>query len=270
MIGRFKKRKMDWRMPALVILALYGIILYAAAFRKIDGHHFEMALQPEKILLFFMIEEVYLFLQQYKTSKSRSILPFKNKKLAVNMIIFLFIASTVGYTVERFNHRFVILKYLAGKMGLAPQKDYSLLANEEKRPLEIPRGKGMIVPAWQADEIEGVVDFIEKNTKPNDPVFTFPELGNYNFWFDRPFVGRFPIVSFSWVDEGWHRELVNDLIRTKPRYAIMTYFRHRVFPAALYFRYEKNRRMYKEVADYISHHYKVVKNFPSLAIYQRK
>ena len=41
-------------------IAVYGLMLYAAGFRKIEFEHFEMALQPEKILLFFMLEEAYL------------------------------------------------------------------------------------------------------------------------------------------------------------------------------------------------------------------
>ena len=48
-------------MVSLISVAVYGLILYIASFRAIWGHHFEMALQPEKILLFFILEETYLY-----------------------------------------------------------------------------------------------------------------------------------------------------------------------------------------------------------------
>src|SRR3989338_5308462 len=61
LVYRIKKHKLNWEIYPLVAIAVYGLILYTAAFRKIEGHHFEMALQPEKILFFFILEEVYLF-----------------------------------------------------------------------------------------------------------------------------------------------------------------------------------------------------------------
>ena len=128
----------------------------------------------------------------------------------------------------------------------------------------------MVVPAWQAEEIEGVTKFLQENTAPDEPVFTFPELGNFNFWADRPFVGRFPIATFSWYQDRWHRELVADFKKTQPRFVVMTNLGHRTFPAALYFKYEKNVRKFNEVTQLILDHYTVVKSFESVSIYKRK
>ncbi|MBN1870276.1 MAG: hypothetical protein JW847_06870 [Candidatus Omnitrophica bacterium] len=47
-IWRIKNKTFDGEMTALVCIALYGVVLYIGAFRRLDGHHFEMALQPEK------------------------------------------------------------------------------------------------------------------------------------------------------------------------------------------------------------------------------
>ena len=56
---------------SLICIAVYGIILYAAAFRKVEGHHFEMALQPEKLLLFFIIEEAFLFFRRKESLQGK-------------------------------------------------------------------------------------------------------------------------------------------------------------------------------------------------------
>ena len=153
---------------------------------------------------------------------------------------------------------------------ISQEKDLGLLKDVEKRPLNIERAKGMIVPLWQAQEIEGVTKFLQEHTGPEEAVFTFPELGNFNFWADRPFVGRFPIATFAWYHEKWHRELVADFKKAQPRFVVMTNLGHRTFPAALYLRYEKNARKFNEFTQLILDHYTVVKSFESVSIYERK
>ena len=83
-------------------------------------------------------------------------------------------------------------------------------------------------------------------------------------------MGRFPIATFSWYQDRWHQELVADFKKTRPRFVVMTNLGHRTFPAALYFRYEKNVRKFNEVTQLILAHYTVVKSFESVSIYKRK
>ena len=40
------------------------------------------------------------------------------------------------------------------------------------------------------------------------------------FYTRRPWVGRFPMVTLSWMDEGWFAEYETALERNPPRYAI--------------------------------------------------
>jgi len=267
---RLKRKKGDGGILSLVCLAAYGMILYFASFRMIQGHHFEMALQPEKILLFFLAEEFYFFLKNSKFKKIK--LKLLKKPLTVNILGFFVIAligSSLGYSIARYNHRFPVFK-MAKNAFVGKQEDLSLLAGEEKRPLRIERGKGMIVPSWQADEIEKITDFLKVNTRPDEKIFSFPEVGNFSFWADRPFVGRFPIATFSWMDERWARELFRDLKAAKPKYVIMTHVGHRTFPAEWYFRNPKNIIHFKEVTDYILAHYNLKESFSSVGLYQLK
>ncbi len=307
LIYRVKKNKLNWEIYPLVTIAVYGLILYAAAFRKIEGHHFEMALQPEKILFFFILEEIYLILlnvrrSYLKTSKNLSFpnvlvgnpqqihlgpdeaitgpptktfggdnLRISSRKIVagINLLILIFAVSSITYSFSRYNKRFPAIQWVMNKIT-GKEKDLSLLKDIPKRPLNIERGKGMVVPVWQADEIEGVTKFLKENTAPDEAVFTFAELGNFNFWADRPFVGRFPIATFSWYQDRWHEELVADFKKAQPRFVVMTNLGHRTFPAALYFRYEKNVRKFNEFTRLILDHYTVVKSFESVSIYKRK
>jgi len=263
LVYRIKKYKLNWEIYPLVTIAVYGLILYAAAFRKIEGHHFEMALQPEKILFFFILEEIYLFLVNVRTKVSRKLV------YGMSFLILIFAVFSITYSFSRYNKRFSAIQWVVNKIT-GKEKDLSLLKDIPKRPLNIERGKGMVVPLWQADEIEGVTRFLKENTAPDEAVFTFPELGNFNFWADRPFVGRFPIATFSWYQDRWHEELVADFKKAQPRFVVMTNLGHRTFPAALYFRYEKNVRKFNEFTHLILDHYTIVKSFESVSIYKRK
>jgi hypothetical protein len=256
-VFRIKKNKCNWEIPVLICLAIYGIILYIGAFRKIEGHHFEMALQPEKFLLFFMFEEVWLYL--------------KNKKPAVIFcFVFFFVVGSLGYAIQRYDHRFAMFKWIKKEVFQQKVKGLSLLENMESATLHLERVDGITVPKWQAEEIQGVVEFLEKNTGPDEAVFTYPELGNFNFYADRPFVGRFPIATFTWMYQPWHEELLADFKKSKPEYVIMTNLGHRTFPHVWYFRNPKNKEWFELLTRLILDNYEVVEVFSSVSIYRRR
>lgn len=255
-----RNNKLNPESSGLIAIAIYGIILYIAAFRKIEGHHFEMALQPEKILLFFLLE-VFLL-----SSAVRAKAPV----FLINCFIFVLLASSLGYAFARYNHRFFAFQFLRDTIMGKDTAYLRPLAGIESRPVNIPRAKGMVVPAWQAQEMEEIVAFLEKNTKPDEVVFTYPELGNFNFWADRPFVGRFPIATFSWMDDRWHEELLADFENAAPRYVIMTNLGHRTFPQEWYFRNTNNIAKFNTMTKLILENYRSIKTFESVSLYERR
>jgi len=275
-VWQIKKGRFHKNLSSLVCIALYGLILYAAAFRKIEGHHFEMALQPEKLLYFFIAEEIFFFLKTRKeeiSSKLRMVgrvrMPWKAlaKVYFINFLFFALIASSLGYAIARYNNRFPAFQWTKN-FFLGNVKDLSPLATEKAVTLDLERASGLVVPLWQAEEFVGVTDFLKKNTKPHEVVFCFPEVGNFNFLADRPFIGKFPIVTFSWMQESWAQQMMQQLEATRPRYVVMTKVGHRTFPEVWYFRYPKNRERFWRVTDYIMANYKPVQVFNSVAIYQ--
>ena len=279
-VYRKRNNTFNGQTSSLACIAIYGVVLYLTGFRRLDGHHFEMALQPEKILFFFILEEVYLFVTKMRsqeigrvkevTCRGWRYLAERKKIYLINFLIFAFIGSSLGYAFTRYNRRFVMAKLLGNKFGYRHDKDLSLLHDIKKRAVNIKKAKGMIVPVWQAEEIEGIVGFLEENTKPEETVFTYPELGNFNFWANRPFVGRFPIATFSWMEDAWHKELVSDFKKAAPRYVIMTNLGHRTFPAEWYFRNKTNIKKFNEITELILNNYSVVRSYESVSLYERK
>lgn len=277
---RIRKHRLDWEIPVSTTLGVYGLVLFFASFRMIEGHHFEMALQPEKILLFFLIEKAYLFLLEKKDTVMASLKGVRDKGperlnalgkvYAFRLFVVVLIGTSLGYSFGRYNHRFTAFKLVRCAVAHRDIRELSPLRGQETRTLNLERVKNMTLPRWQADEIEGVVGFLKGHTKSGEAVFFFPEVGNFAFWADRPFVGRFAIGTSSWVDERWHQELVAAFKKARPRYVVMTHIGHRTFPAAIYFRYPKNILKFKEVTKLILDNYSPIKSFESVAIYQRK
>ncbi len=279
-VQEIRRKRLSNTHVFLVGMAVYGLILYLAAFRKIEGHHFEMALQAEKFLLFFLFEEMFFFFQSVKAKQKLQLKLLalgetglnwqKAKLLAINFIFFAFVISSLGFSIQRFERRFTVVKWVKKNIFHQRVEGISLLEKEETEVLRLKRADGMIVPRWQAQEIREVVRFLEDNTRSDEPVFTYPELGNFNFWADRPFVGRFPIATFTWMSDPWHRELLADFQKTRPRYVIMTNLGHRTFPDKWYFRNPQNRERFNTFTKLILDNYEPVKAFESVSIYKRK
>jgi len=203
-------------------VAFYGLIMYICAFRKLGAAQFEMALQPEKILLFFMLEHVLFTLgaqlDYFRKLKQKNIID-QTKVFGICFLIFAFFMSSAGYAIARFNHRFFAYQYVKAKITGKDTKSLIPMSDQETEVLSLKRLVGLNVPAWQAEELKQLIQFFNKNTRPDEPVFMFPEQGAYSFILDRPFVGRFPMVSFSWIGgKKWHEELFSDLKNTNPEH----------------------------------------------------
>jgi len=261
---------------SFVCVFFYGLILYIFAFRKLGSSHFEMALQPEKILLFFLLEVVFLTLLEKKNLFKVQVLSgplaikkyLKIKILLIYFICFSFIGSSIGYAVARYNHRFFSFKYIRNLI-IRKKEDLRPLAGDKSKRLTLERAKGMVVPVSQAEDFEQISEFFQKNTMPREPVFMFPEIGSYSFIVDRPFVGRFPMVTFSWFGGNWHEELFQDLQEVRPQFAVIPKELAPRFEK-VYFLVQENRKKYHQVLDYVYNNYDLVQSTPTLNIYKSK
>ena len=269
------KKKAQATHLGLLSLTLYGGVIFYAAISNLYGARHEMALQPEKIVLFFIFEGAYLLALEKRRNFMAHAAPVdvRNRNnikcWLVNAVIFFFVAFSIGYSLDRYNKRFFAFKFLKNLAAGKPFSAVQPLDPAESKALTIERARGMVVPAAQADELETVVNFIQKNTKPGEAVFMYPELGAYSFLAGRPFVGRFPMATFAWFNEDWHKELFAQLTTQKPRVAVVA---KSFWPdqEKIYFAREDNRRKYDEVMNLIRAHYDLVLTAPESYIYVLK
>ena len=263
-----RQRQFTWVHAFLVGVMFYGLVLFAAAFRKIEGHHFEMALQAEKFIYFFLMEVVLFWGWSRLTARHASGSARQPWAYFAALLIFF---SSMAYAFQRFDQRFTMVKFIEREVFHQKKvKGLSLLEDQPTAALNIERAHGHIVPRWQEQEIREVVDFLRANTQSNEAVFCFPEVGSFNFWADRPFVGRFPIATFAWMYEPWYQELFKDFQKTKPHYVVMTHVGHRTFPQLWYFRNPRNKERFEEMTKFILDNYVEIKSFESAGIYERK
>ncbi len=244
----------------IICLGSYGLIMLLSSLRAPWASQFEMALQPEKILLFFCLEEVFLSFRNLRREGSavtKGIKRFFYQKSFVIGLLTMVILSSMGYAIQRLNHRFW------GRKNLVP------ILDQATTTLTLRRLNGMTVPTKQADEIKQVSQFFEDNTRPGEPVFMFPELGIYSFIVDRPFVGRFSMITLSWFKDSWHREIVSDLTKSLPNYAVLS----KILPESFeqtYFKRAENKQFYDEVMEIIHRHYHLELETSNLQIYKLK
>ncbi len=257
LIFRFQKnRGITPQEKSITCLGIYGLILYLSAFRNIQASQFEMALQPEKVLLFFLFEDVYLYLKT-KGEEFRERFSIKNNKAVLaRMFLIALIIISLGFSIQRFI-----------RMMQKDQKNLKLFEAEHPSTLSQERLKFLTLPLSQAQEFEAVTRFIQTHTQPHEPVFMFPELGVYSFVVDRPFVGRFPMVTSSWLNPQWHEELLDALKTEKPHYAVLSKTLPDYFQT-IHFHQPQNRVYYETVRNFILKNYHIVQKTSDSYIYE--
>lgn len=273
---RIKNKKVDKTDMAIVCLAVYGIIMYNSSFRGIWAAQFEMALQPEKILFFLFLERFYLFLKDKKnilvqTKVATHVLSWRQRigLGGIYVLLALFFLSCIGYSVDRYNKRFYAFDFLKSEVFKTHKARLVPGASVESRPLVIERARGVIVPAEQAEELDEVVPLIQRLTGPNDIVFTYPEIGTYNFLADRPFLGRFPLATFSWFNDRWHEELKKDLITVRPKIIVLAKDQRDDWKVIYLSRLE-NKQKYDEMIVLINSNYESLTETRDSYIYKLK
>lgn len=275
---RLKKKALAREDLMLICLGVYGFIMYNTGFRGIWAAQFEMALQPEKILLFFLFE-VFLFAA---ISTRRDLLPVlkttpslkwysrpKWKLYACNVFLFVLLGSSIGYSIQRYNHRFYAFRFVRDKWTGKDTSYLRPLAKEEARTADLERATGILLPAEQALELEVVAAFAAGHIKEDEVMFTYPELGTYNFFAGRRFFGKFPIATFTWFNDRWHAEYMAELKSSRPKFAIV----QKEIPQYwkdVYLALEPNRAKYKDVMDFIQSEYRVYAETPLSYVYTLK
>ena len=262
---RYKKNRLTDNQLLVFPLWFYGLALFLSSLRKIGAAQFEMSLQPEKLLLFFLLEEIYL-----RLNKSANF-PRTFKTYGVLIFTLTLIITTLSTAVLKLTKRSYPFRCLSHWLNNKNSDDAIpfpfYVPRDQAQTLGLPRVYGRIVPDWQAKELNELNAFLQKHTKDKEAVFMFPELGTYSFIFNRPQVGRFGNASFSWLSEKWFQELMQDLKTRSPRYAILAKKPAPTLNA--YLKLERNQKKFGEMKGYILKNYHSILSTQNCDVFEK-
>jgi len=271
-INRFKTKKFSFPDFSIVCLAVYGFVFFIGSFRNIWSSNFEMVLQPEKILLFVLLERIFFFARGRRDLICKEIqkldTPVFKKRIkvwAINIFIGGVILSSIGYPIQRYNKRFFAFKFIRNSITGKEKRSLKPLYDVEKKKMGLKRVRGLIVPMAQALDFIMLDQYISSHTSSQDPVLMYPEGAAYSFIIDRPFVGRFPMANFSWFNEDDHQEYLVSLAKARAEYAVVPKELPHYFEKT-HFIVKRNKEKYDEVMRFINNNYKIVKTTPTLNI----
>lgn len=250
-------RLQDSRKFVIVALLIYGVFLYIGAFRDVEGPQYRMALQPLLLVMFFYVESFFIYLKGLKGLSGF-------KKSIVLILVTVIPLYCAGFSVSKYNKRFFIVKEIKSLLSKKQHADIPY-AGPNPTALKSTRARGVIVPLAQAKEIDAVVEYISSRAPSRSIVFTFSDLGVYNFLTNTEPLGRFHTAEFSFMDKAWFNEMMSGLKSGRAEYAICSkdFTRlEKIRPLAGYY--------LDTVKDFLDKNYVIVQDYPTLRILKRR
>ncbi len=167
-------------------IALYGALAAASAWGRSDQWHIYFAISPALFLGGYLVDRA---LQQNKLQAQKGLLGF----MVLGSLV------TVPHFLARAHHE----RYL----------------KSVEIPCRLARCGGTAMPIWQANGYESLVSWIHKNTRPGEPMVSFPANGAIFFLANRPNACRIPILADA-VSLKMQDGIINDLERIRPRWVL--------------------------------------------------
>ncbi len=245
---RMFNKKVTLTEQSVLAVAVYGLMVYTSGFRNLWASVFEMSLQPEKIVLFFLLGQFIVW--------ASAKLP-RSKWVGAGLLAAVVLSSVV-YSAIHFNKKFYRSSWGHKSINRVPVS-----------PIDLPRIRHMTLPLWQAKDLEQLKAFIDEHVRPHEKVWMYPELGSLNFILQRPWVGHFPMATLSWMDEGWFADYERALEQNPPRYAIVNKKMPFYFDT-IYFLVPANRIKHERMMQFLYDHYVIETQTPSYFVYRRK
>lgn len=266
-IAAFKKR-WDKEKAVILLLFIYGLLIYRMSFRSISGPQFQVALPPLFILLALFIEkgveDIGEFISGLRAGKARS-----DKSLLRTMGILCLVSLTVIYLIvspKRFFRDIPSwVTYQENKAGLVAFPAYGRVLKEQKFAVpEAARVGNIGLPLWQKEMVDGVVRYLEQNTRKDEEIFSFPDKGAYNFFADRMSFSRFYTPGTVASSPEWTRELLKDLETKKPRTVLVGANLSNMATGI-----DRTKEVAPEILNYINSKYHPVQSYGYMLIYNR-
>jgi hypothetical protein len=257
-IWRLSNKKATAVDHAALAVAVYGLLSFFTGFRNLWGSEYEMSLQPEKIVLFYLLGRSIEW-AQVKLARYKWVGP---------VLLAAVIISSVIYSVGRFKTRYYRSSWVCQLIERKAGGKGELINGSPVTSIDLPRIKHMVIPVWQATDLKQLKEFLDGHLPAHEKVLIYPETGALYFILDRPWVGRFPVVTLSWMDEGWFADFERTLERDPPRYAIVNKEKEFYFDTP-YFLVPANRIKHERMMRFLYDHYEIEAQTPSYFIYRR-
>jgi hypothetical protein len=199
----------------LATLAAYGIPLYLAAFRGIDGPQFSSSIAPAILISLVFVEHFALNVAKTMSDASWRTAPgFAKLTIFICFLVLGLIYAAFSPTDRSFGSGIQWVNSEISKYKNYNLKDPSLVR------LNLERAGNVYLPKEQAYNVQGVVTYILSHTAPEEPIFAFPEMGSYYFLTGRPNFTKFPVANLACINEKYRQGLINDVRQHAPRYVI--------------------------------------------------
>lgn len=200
-LGDFKEK--DWRLALVLFNAM---AFFRTALGRSDYIHLLYATPLFWVLTALILERYSLSVGTHLESLKAGSRPYiRGVLLLFPLLILIWYISAAYDPVETVSGR---IKRLSTH-GVVPE---GLVATSVDRV-------GIYISPEQAAQIEGIVNYIRKNTKPNEYIFDFTDRGAYYFLINRPNPTRYSQVIYA-SPRYLQREVVRDLEAKKPRYVL--------------------------------------------------
>jgi len=251
---RLNRREATVLDHAVLAVAVYGLMIFASGFRSLWASVFEMSLQPEKIVLFYLLGQAIVRAQQQFS---------RIKWVGLLLLAGVFMSSMI-FSIGHFDRKFY--KFSWGYRLISGK--HVKKTHEPESVIDLPRIRHMTIPQWQAEDIEQLKTFVDAHVPEHEKIWMYPELGSMYFLVNRPWVGRFPQATLSWEDEDWFADYEKALESDPPKFAVVD----KVIPFyfdSIYFLVPANRAKHERMMLFLHDHYAVTGQTPTYFIYQR-
>ena len=212
-----------WRIKSnvtLLLLVIAGTVFFRTMLGRSDSTHL-YGMSFAWMLGMFLIESLFIrtlndLKMDFRTSvswHSHAPMPTSAYPVSVIALRMCVILILVWYATSVYN------PIDTAKQLSAIVSGYDKIERYVDQPLE--RAGNIQIPTDQASQIKAVVDYIQKNTRPDETIFDFSNQGAYYFFADRPSVTRYIQVCYASTDV-MQMEVIEALEKYKTRLVIFS------------------------------------------------
>jgi uncharacterized membrane protein len=107
-------------------------------------------------------------------------------------------------------------------LAVAPQAGWrvGLMTQQPYESLGLQRAAGIMIPRSTAEDVRGVVGFVQAGTPPGEPLFVYPAAPLLNFLAERPSPSRFDHFFPGTLSQADLATVIGELEQARPRYMI--------------------------------------------------